>query len=195
MRKSADRQEEILNAALEQASLLGLEALTIGSLAEAVGMSKSGLFAHFSSKENLQIAVLRYAADRYADRVLRPAFEAPRGIARIEALGEAWLDWVRQGLPGGCPFLSAVMEYDDRPGPVREHVYKELARFRQTLVQLCRQTVEAGDFRGDVDVDQWAFDFFSLYLGAHFQIRMLRGGDGATLFRSALQRLIKEYRN
>ena len=107
----------ILDEALKVASRLGLEGLTIGGLAEATGMSKSGLFAHFGSREGLQLAVLEHAAQRFGEKVLRPALQIERGLPRLRSMFERWLEWaVATGLPGGYIMIAAAAEYDDRPG-------------------------------------------------------------------------------
>jgi AcrR family transcriptional regulator len=118
--KGAQTRAAILDEALSIASKLGLEGLTIGSLADATGMSKSGLFAHFGSREDLQLAVLEHAAQRYGEQVLMPALRIERGLPRLQAIFERWLDWAAaSGLPGGCIMISAANEYDDRPGAKR----------------------------------------------------------------------------
>ena len=114
-------REAILARAVAVASEQGLEGLSIGALADDLGMSKSGLFAHFRSKEGLQIAILEMAGARMVDEVVRPALAAPRGEPRVRALFDRWLAWEQSpSLPGGCPFMAASFELDDRPGPVRD---------------------------------------------------------------------------
>src|SRR6267142_507758 len=121
--KGEQTKAAILDEALQISSRLGLEGLTIGSLAEATGMSKSGLFAHFGSREDLQLAVLEHAAQRYGELVFVPVLKIERGLPRLRALFERWLDWtLASGLPGGCIMISAANEYDDRPGPIRDAV-------------------------------------------------------------------------
>jgi len=194
MTKTLERKEEILSKALSLSSRLGLEALSIGKLAEEVGMSKSGLFAHFNSKEQLQIEVLRHAAQVFVNKVLRPALGVPAGVGRIEAYARHWLWWMQNELPGGCPFVAAMMEYDDRPGPVRDMVRRELGLLHQSLTRLAASAKEVGDFSPQADCEQFAFGFFSLYLGAHFQIRLLQAPQGVTLFQEGLNRLLRQFR-
>ena len=119
--KGAATREAILERAHEIACCAGLEGLSIGPLAQAVGMSKSGVFAHFGSREDLQLAVLEAAARRFGDAVLLPALAAPRGLPRLRAIMRRWLDWVRTNA-AGCVLLGSVTEYDDRPGPLRDQV-------------------------------------------------------------------------
>ena len=117
--KGEETRAQILAAAVEQASAAGFESLTIGSLAERTGLSKSGLFAHFGSKLDLQVAALDEAARLYTEAVFLPALKAPRGLKRLRALFDLWLSWPQNArLPGGCPIDSALREYDHRPGPM-----------------------------------------------------------------------------
>src|SRR3979490_3354906 len=123
LRKRAATREVILEHAYAIACIDGLEGLSIGTLAQDVGMSKSGVFAHFGSREDLQLAVLEHAARRYGEQVLMPVLKIGRGFPRLHALFARWLDWsIASGLPGGCIMISAAAEYDDRPGPIRDSV-------------------------------------------------------------------------
>src|SRR5215813_2998658 len=123
MNKGEQTRAAILDAALAQASEAGFESLTIGALAERAGLSKSGLYAHFGSREELQVAAIEAAAARYAQVVFLPALKAKRGLPRLRALFESWLGWTaRSGLAHGCPMQAAAIEFDDRPGPVRDAV-------------------------------------------------------------------------
>src|SRR5258706_6219006 len=123
LRKGERTRSVILDRAAGLASESGLDGLTIGSLAAATGLSKSGLFAHFGSREELQLAVLERTREKFAEVVFRPALAKPRGLERYRAMFERWLDWTESAdLPGGCPLLGAAMEFDDRPGPVRDRV-------------------------------------------------------------------------
>ena len=132
--KGEQTREAILTHALGLATRIGFEGLTIGRLADDLGMSKSGLFAHFRSKEALQLEILRMAGARMVEAVVKPAFAAPRGEPRVRELFERWLDWEQSpSLPGGCPFMSASFELDDRPGPVRDFVVQNLRDWMDTL--------------------------------------------------------------
>src|SRR5687768_8025264 len=136
MSKGEETRREILGSALSLASEVGLEGLSIGLLAGRVGMSKSGLFAHFESKERLQVAVLEEATRRFVDLVVAPALRAPRGKPRVVALLERWLSWSQQDfMPGGCIFLSASGELDDRPGPARDALVASQRDWQDTLAE------------------------------------------------------------
>ncbi len=133
MSKSISTKENILKVALDLTSKFGLESLSIGELAKSVGMSKSGLFGHFKSKEKLQIMVMDYAADNFTKQVILPSIKEKRGIARIEAMMKNWKAWSGSYMAGGCPFLSSIVEFDDRPGKVRDHIKLLQARMIGTF--------------------------------------------------------------
>src|ERR1700716_3952855 len=140
----------ILDEALRLVSKAGLEGLTIGSLADATGMSKSGLFAHFGSREDLQLAVLEHAAQRYGNKVFLPVLKIERGLPRLRALFQRWLEWtLESGLPGGCIMISAANEYDDRPGPIRDAVIANQNRGRALSEKAVRLAVEEGHLKSD----------------------------------------------
>ena len=144
--KGEQTKATILDAALAISSRLGLEGLTIGSLADASGMSKSGLFAHFCSREDLQLAVLDHAAQRYGERVFVPALKIERGLPRLRALFGHWIDWtLSSGLPGGCIMISAAAEYDDRPGAIRDAVIANQHRGNAITRKAVRLAIEEGD--------------------------------------------------
>jgi AcrR family transcriptional regulator len=167
-------RETILARALEMTSLGGLESLTIGLLASAVGLSKSGLFAHFGSKEDLEVAVMKAAARRFIAEVVTPALAEPRGEPRLRALFDRWMEWEHaDGLPGGCPFLAVASELDDRPGPVRELVVQTQRDWLDSLASAARVAVREGQFRSDVDAEQLAYEIYSLLLGYHLFGRLL----------------------
>src|SRR5215470_1362490 len=156
MSKGEQTREAILDAALAQASAAGFESLTIGALAERAGMSKSGLYAHFGSREELQVAAIEAAAARYTETVFLPALKARRGLPRLRALFDNWLDWTtRVGLAHGCPMQAAAVEFDDRPGPVRDAVIEHFARLERELARAVGLAVEQGHFGVDLDVAQF----------------------------------------
>lgn len=172
--KGEQTRAAILDTALAVASKLGLEGLTIGSLADATGMSKSGLFAHFGSREELQLAVLEHAAQRYGESVLRPALKIERGLPRLRALFERWLDWtVASGLPGGCIMIAAAAEYDDRPGPIRDAVIANQGRGNAVCERAVRLAVEEGHLRTETDPEQIAFEMLGIVLAHHNHRRLL----------------------
>jgi AcrR family transcriptional regulator len=176
--KGEQTRAAILDQALQIASRLGLEGLTIGSLADATGMSKSGLFAHFGSRGDLQLAVLEHAAQRYGELVFVPVLKIERGLPRLRALFERWLEWtLESGLPSGCIMISAAAEYDDRPGPIRDAVIANQNRGRAISEKAVRLAVEEGHLRADTDPEQIAFELLAIVLASHNYRRLL--GDRA----------------
>jgi AcrR family transcriptional regulator len=167
--------------------------LTIGDLARAVGMSKSGLFAHFQSKEQLQIDVLREASERFIDDVVRPAIKLARGEPRVVALFQRWLQWVKD-LPGGCPFVAAAGELDDREGAVRDFLVRSQQDWISTLTRAAKIAVDEQHFGDRISPRQFAFELHSLMLGYHFHHRLLRDNSAASAVEQAFARLLDEAR-
>ncbi|HEY8427427.1 MAG TPA: TetR/AcrR family transcriptional regulator [Sandaracinaceae bacterium] len=179
--KGDETRRAILADALAEATTVGLTGLTIGTLAKRTSMSKSGLFAHFASKEALQIAVLEEARDRFVTSVVSPALKAPRGEPRVRALIDGWLRWTELQ-PGGCIFIAAAAELDDRPGPVRDRLVEIERDWIDTLCTAARIAIEQGHFRADLDVEQWAFELWGTMLAYHWHARLM--GDRAALERA-----------
>ena len=173
MGKGEATRAAILEAALVQASAGGFESLTIGSLAERAGMSKSGLYAHFGSREELQVAAIEAAAARFTETVFVPALKARRGLPRLRALFEHWLDWTeRSGLDHGCPMQAAAIEFDDRPGIVREAVVEHFARLERELGRAVELAVEQEHLRRRLDVGQFVFDLMGVVLAYQHNARL-----------------------
>ena len=174
MSKGDGTRTRILDQAIAVASVDGITGLTLGRLAESVGMSKSGLFAHFRSKEELQLQVLDEAIARFQARVVAPALRAPRGEARVRALFERWLAWADDpAMPGGCLFLQASAELDEQPGPPRDRLVAAQREWRAFLADAARRAVEVGDFRADLDPELFAFQLKALVLARHDAARLL----------------------
>jgi AcrR family transcriptional regulator len=193
--KGEQTRREILDQALRLASELGVEGLSIGALAARVGMSKSGLFAHFSAKENLQIAVIEHASRRFIETVVLPALRQPRGEPRVRALFERWLTWSRQDfMPGGCVFMAAAAELDDRPGPARERLVANQRDWLDTLAGAARIAVREGHFRADLDAEQFAFEALGVFASSTFYTRLLRADDVGARVRTAFDRLLRDAR-
>jgi AcrR family transcriptional regulator len=189
-------REAILTHALALATRIGLEGLTIGRLAEDLHMSKSGLFAHFRSKEALQIEALRLASARMIEQVVRPALTMPRGEPRVRALFERWLIWEQSPtLPGGCPFLAASFELDDRPGPVRDFVVQTLRDWSDMLAGAARIAVQEGDFRPDLDVEQFAYGCQGIGLAFVHASRLLRDPNARKRADAAFETLVRAARH
>ena len=192
MSKGEATRAAILDDALSLASRIGLEGLSIGELAKRTEMSKSGLFAHFSSKENLQVEVLRVAAQRFAEMVVAPAIRKPRGAPRVRALFENWLRWSKADFsPGGCIFIAASTELDDRPGPTRDFLVGAQRDFMATMAKSAQIAVEEGHFRSDLDTEQFAYEMYSIYLSYHHFARLLRSPHAERRARRAFEALLE----
>jgi AcrR family transcriptional regulator len=164
----------ILDEALRLVSKAGLDGLTIGTLADATGLSKSGLFAHFGSREELLLAVLAHGQAEFTKVVFQPAMDKPRGLPRLRAMFVNWLDWTESAeLPGGCPMIGGASEFDDRPGPVRDMLAGGQRAWIDTLKRAVRQAVEERQLAKDTDAEQIAFEMFGIALVVHHHRRLL----------------------
>ena len=174
MGKGQDTRQEILDTALALVSTEGLEPVSIGKLAQQVGMSKSGLFAHFESKEDLQICVLHEASDRFVRKVLAPALGKPRGEPRLRAFFNNWIDWENGEFPGGCVFHAAAAELDDQPGPVRDVLVEIQRDLFDAIATMVRAGIESGKFRDGLEPEQCSFELLSMLAGYSRLSRLLR---------------------
>jgi AcrR family transcriptional regulator len=192
--KGEQTRTAILDEALRIASKLGLEGLTIGSLADATGMSKSGLFAHFGSREDLQLAVLEHAAQLYGEKVFIPVLKIERGLPRLRALFERWLDWtIESGLPGGCIMISAAIEYDDRPGPIRDAAIANQHRGNAITQKAVRLAIEEGHLGPDTDPEQISFEMLGIVLASHNHRRLLGDKEARKRALTAFEQLISRH--
>ena len=195
MGKGEQTRDAILEQALTLASQVGLEGLTIGRLAEALDLSKSGLFAHFRSKEALQVQTLERAAARFEEVVVRPALGAARGEPRLRALFENWLRWPRLvPQPGGCIFVAASVELDDRPGPARDRLVRLQRDWLDVLAGAVRIAIQEGHFHRKVDPDQFAFELYGIMLVCHHASRLLRDPAGPERARRGFEALLARAR-
>jgi AcrR family transcriptional regulator len=193
MSKGEQTRAAVVAQSLDLASVVGLNALSIGGLAEHTGMSKSGLFAHFGSKEALQLAVLDAAEQRFVELVVKPASQAPRGIARIRALFEHGLEWDKRWAGrGGCVFVASGPEFDDQPGAVRERLVDAQRKWRETIIRVAQSAVKTGEFPPDFDCEQFAHEWVSINLGYGHAHRLMRDPNAEARARAAFARLIKD---
>jgi len=192
MTKGEDTRLSVLEAGLDMASQLGLECVTIGNLAKATNLSKSGLFAHFQSKENLQIEILNHAARLFSEGVIVPTLKTKAGIPRIRALVDNWIQWSSE-LTGGCIFVSASTDFSDRPGKVRDLLLYQQKQWIDCLRRIAQSAVQAGDFKPNIDFDQFAFDLYSLLLGFHLYYKLLDDAESKKHQETALVRLLNNY--
>jgi AcrR family transcriptional regulator len=169
--KGEQTRTAVLEAATTQARAVGLRGLTIGVLAARTDLSKSGLFAHFRSKEALQLAVLDHARDQFIDQVLRPALRALRGEPRLRELFTRWLTWA--DVPGGCLFVAATVEFDDDAGPVHHRLAQDQRDWLDSIAQIVRGGISEGHFRADLDPNQFAFELQGVLLSYHHASRLV----------------------
>ena len=169
----------------------GLTGVTLGVLADRVGMSKSGLFAHFRSKEDVQIELLSHMAEFATAHVVEPSMTAGDGLPRLRVLVRNWFGWAqRAGLPGGCPVAAGLFEFDDIEGRVRNKILEMEAQWRRLLTELVVRAVELGHFRRDLDVDQFVWELCGIYLGHHAAHRFLRAADADARAQIAFKALL-----
>ena len=193
MTKGAETRDRILDRAFRMATRDGLEGVTLGSLAGELGLSKSGLFAHFRSKEELQVEILQTAAARFEETVVKPAFRAPRGLPRLKRLFDHWLGWLNDpALPGGCLFVAAAAELDDKEGRPRELLVATQRQFRDALAKAAQLAVAEGHFKKELDCEQFAFEMYAIALAYNYWKRLLRDARPEARARAAFQRLIAD---
>lgn len=169
----------------------GLSGVTLGVLADQVGMSKSGLFAHFRSKEDVQIELLSHMTEFAAAHVLAPSMTVKEGLPRLQALVRNWFGWAqRAGLPGGCPVAAGLFEFDDIEGRVRDKILEMEGQWRRTLIELVQRAVELGHLRHDLDVEQFVWELCGIYLGHHAAHRFLRAADADARAQNAFQAVV-----
>jgi AcrR family transcriptional regulator len=189
--KGAETRERILDHAFRAASRDGLDGISIGSLAAELGLSKSGLFAHFGSKQELQVELLKAAALRFESCVVRPALRAPRGVPRIRRLFDNWLAWLDDPqFPGGCIFVAAAAELDDREGRPRDALVAIQKQWLATLAKAARLAVESGHLKSALDCEQFAFELNGIVLSAQHGKRLLRDARAEARARQAFERLL-----
>ena len=194
MSKGASTRQVVLDQAVEVASRIGLAGLTIGSLASQVELSKSGLFAHFKSKEQLQIQVLQHARESFTDQVVRPALAAKRGEPRLRTLFERWLVMARESAPG-CLFVSAATEFDDQPGSVRDELVRDHKDLMDSIAQMFRAGVSEGQLGEQADPEQFAHDLYAVMLGYFHALRLIQDPAAEQRTRRAFENLLSQARS
>ena len=192
LQKGQQTRAAILDAALGLASHMGLEGLSIGALAEVTEMSKSGVFAHFGSREELQIAVIRQYHERFEEEVFNPSMNEPRGLPRLQALFERWVRRVSVELDSGCIYISGAVEFDDRPGPVRDALAEMVRAWHAALERSIRIAVEQGHLRADTDALQMLFEIHGLILALHHDARFLRTPGALDRARTGFERILTD---
>lgn len=174
LQKGQQTKLAIIEAALGLSTQIGLEGLSIGVLAEVTQMSKSGVFAHFGSREELQISVIREYFQRFEQEVFYPALHEPRGLPRVQALFSNWMKRVAVEIQSGCIFISGAVEFDDRPGPVRDALANSVQTWLHALDRAVMLARECGHLKHDTDAHQMAFEIHGLILALHYEARFLK---------------------
>ena len=171
--KGEQTRAAILDTAVNLASVEGLEGLTIGRLATTMSMSKSGLFGHFGSKEDLQLATVDAAREIFIAEVITPALKAPRGLQRLWALCDYWLNYMeREIFPGGCFFMSASFEFDHRPGPVKDAIVANMREWLNYLTVATQMAQAQDEIPASVDTEQLVFELHGLYMSANWEYQL-----------------------
>ncbi len=192
-RKGQQTRAAIVAAALEHAARNGLEGITIGALAERMQMSKSGVFAHFGSREELQIAVLKAYEVRFIDTILKPALAEVRGLPRLVAILERWLAQTVIEATMGCIWVSGASEYDDRPGAVRDELVAKIQGWQREIGRAIGQAIQVGHLRPDTDIDDIVFGIYGVVLVLHHDARLMRSADALPRAQRALGRFLRQY--
>jgi AcrR family transcriptional regulator len=191
VQKGQQTKQLIIDAALGLAEQIGLEGLSIGALAEVTRMSKSGVFAHFGSREELQLSVVREYHQRFSDEVFFPALDAPRGLPRLRALFANWMKRVAVELQSGCIFISGAVAFDDRPGPVRDALASSVQTWLDALYRAVVQAREEKQLAPEVDAQQMAFEIHGLILSLHYEARFLKNPDAIERANTGFENILR----
>ncbi|MEI6836562.1 MAG: TetR/AcrR family transcriptional regulator [Alcaligenaceae bacterium] len=193
--KGALTKAMIVDRALQIASHRGLEGLTVGHLAEALAMSKSGVFAHFGSREELQLAVVREYYRRFESRVFEPALREPKGLPRLQKMINLWMQTSIQELSAGCIFISGAVEFDDRAGPVRDELVHSVQIWRAALRRAIEQAIEVGDLKKACKPEVMLFQIYSYVQGLHHDVRFLKLSKSVEIATQSIQHVIEQNRS
>ena len=193
MRKGELTRAAILETALELASREGLEGLTIGLLADQMHMSKSGVFAHFGSREDLQLEVIKLYHANFEQEVFYPSLKETRGLPRLQSMFLLWVNRVSIEIASGCIYISGAVEYDDKPGELREKLSAMVATWQQALRRATVQAIECGDLKPDANPDQLVFEMYGLILALHHDARFLKIPESFERVQHGFRRLMTDY--
>lgn len=194
LQKGQQTKAAIVDAALGLATQIGLEGLSIGALAEVMQMSKSGVFAHFGSREELQISVVREYHHRFEEEVFYPAMAAPRGLPRLRALFDNWMKRTSVEIDSGCIYISGAVEFDDRPGPVRDALASSVNTWLSAMKRAIEIAIAEGHLRADTDAGQMGFEIHALILALHYEARFLRSPESLRRAVTAFEGIVARYR-
>lgn len=193
MRKGEATRMAILESALESASKNGLEGLTIGALAEQMSMSKSGVFAHFGSREDLQIAVIKLYHHRFEQEIFYPSLKEARGLPRLVSMFSLWIERVSKEVALGCIYISGAIEYDDRDGVIRDELVNMVSTWQNALMRAAEQAIELKHLQADTDPKQLIYEMHGIILSLHHDVRFLRKTDSLQRAKTAFERMIRSY--
>ena len=191
--KGQQTKAAIVEAALQLATQLGLEGLSIGALAEVMQMSKSGVFAHFGAREELQISVIREYFRQFEQEVFYPVLRLPRGLPRVEALFSNWMKRVAVEIHSGCIFISGAVEFDDRPGAVRDALASSVKTWLDAMYRAVVQAKEEGHLNADADGHQMAFEIHGLILALHYEARFLNNPGSIACAHTGFANILARY--
>lgn len=194
MRKGEATRHRIVTQGMELASEVGLDSITIGDLAKRLGMSKSSMYAHFSTKEDIQLAVIEHSVSTFHERAVVAAHLEPPGNLRLRTFFQHWLEWIRDGLPGGDPLLGAAVEFDDREdSPIRKSLVANARRTNELVMEMVQESIEVEHLDADLDPEQFAFDINAITQCYHYYERLLRDGFAERRAIDAFERLLSMY--
>jgi AcrR family transcriptional regulator len=193
LQKGQQTKAAIVDAALGLATQIGLEGLSIGALAEVTQMSKSGVFAHFGSREELQISVIREYHTRFEEEVFYPAMQLPRGMPRLRALFANWMKRTSIEIDSGCIYISGAVEFDDRTGPVRDALVGSVKTWLAAMRRAVVSSKEEGHLRADVDEDQLLFEIHGLILALHYEARFLKNPGSVARANAGFDNILRLY--
>lgn len=193
MNRVINKRLSILDTALSMVRQLGFESVSISTLANAVGMSKSGLFAHFNSKEKMHLMILDHAAYTFSEEVFRKSLTSKRGLPRLKKIIKNWIDWYKAGDGGTCPFLAAAVEYDSKPGPVKNRIQNHTNALIKSLIFATTLCVEEGEFQENTDTKKFAYELYSLVIGHLVYLRTMESKSATTLFNQSINDLIARH--
>jgi AcrR family transcriptional regulator len=193
LQKGQQTKAAIVDAALSLATQIGLEGLSIGALAEVAGMSKSGVFAHFGSREELQISVVREYHARFEQEVFYPALAEPRGLPRLRAIFANWMQRTSVEIDSGCIYISGAVEFDDRPGPVRDALAGSVRTWHAAMKRAISIARQEGHLRADVNEDQMLFEIHGLILALHYEARFLQTPGSIARANTGFENIVQRY--
>lgn len=193
LQKGQQTKAAIVDAALGLATQIGLEGLSIGALAEVTQMSKSGVFAHFGSREELQISVIREYHNRFEEEVFYPALQEPRGLPRLRAMFANWMKRTSVEIDSGCIYISGAVEFDDRPGPVRDALASSVQTWHAAMKRAIAMAKEEGDLEPAVDEDQMLFEIHGLILALHYEARFLKNPGSMDRANAGFERILQRH--